>query len=476
VNVDEIADRLVTAVGGADNIVSVVNCQTRVRFVLKDEAEADDDAARAIGAVKGVARRGGQYQVIIGAGVEDVRAAVDRALAQSAPSEPSAAVPTAQAPRQHWWNRALNVLSGTMVSLIPMLIGIGVILSVLAILNVAGVLATTDGTYVFFDGIARAGLYFLPVFVGYSAATRLNATPILGALVGASLLMPTLVGAISAKGGLHVFGVVLSNFNYASTVIPAFLGVVLLAYVERLVRRVIPRVLAAFLVPTISIVVAVTATYFILGPLGSLITTGLAQGTQALQAVAGPVAVGVIAALLPFLVMTGMHVGLSAVMLTLIASLGFDPLLLPAFLAYNMAVAGASLAMGLRSKSVEGRQVGFTAGVSALLGITEPGLFGVLLIQRRVLILTSAASLVAGLVCGFLGYHAYALIGQSLLSLPTSVDKGTNLISAVIVLVLAIGLSFVLNLLFGVPRGRASALDSAQVAAAVDDVAAPAAS
>lgn len=447
----KIGIRLLKLVGGKDNVSSVQNCMTRLRFVLKDESICDDEQIRKTEGVKGVVHSGGQVQIIIGKGVEELCAEV-RSLAGISGLEKNQ---QAQVPEMKWHERLLDILSGTMIPLIGVTIGGGMVLALMALLSSVGILSAESGTYQFFYAVGNSSLYFLPVFAGYTAAQKMNANPFMGMLLGATLLSPDLMGLIAAEEGLQLFGITLSTFTYGSTVIPIILAVWFMSHVEKLAKKICPKVISSFGVPTIVILITVPITYLVIGPLGALLTNGISSGVLFLSEHVPFLGITVAAALLPILVMSGLHMSLIPVMITIITAVGYDPIIAPAFMVYNIAASGTAFAFGLKAKGSERKQLGMSCTISAILGVTEPTLFGIMVTEKKPLITTICACGITGVLAGFIGYGAYVPMSQSLFSIPAAINGGVgNLVRCVVLIVVSFGISFAATWLFGVDNSK----------------------
>lgn len=448
---NKIGTQLLELVGGKDNVSSVQNCMTRLRFVLKDESICDDEQIRKTEGVKGIVHSGGQVQIIIGKGVEELCTQV-RKLSGLSGMESSENM---NVPKMKWHERLLDVLSGTMIPLIGITIGGGMVLALMALLSSIGVLSTENGTYQFFYAVGNTSLYFLPVFAGYTAAQKMNANPFMGMLLGATLLSPDLISLTAAEEGLKLFGITLSAFTYGNTVIPIILAVWFMSYVEKFAKKICPKVISSFGVPSIVILITVPLTYLVIGPLGALLTNGISSGVMFLSNHVPFLGITVAAALLPILVMSGLHMSLIPVMITIISSVGYDPIIAPAFMVYNIAASGTAFAFGLKARGSERKQLGLSCAVSSVLGVTEPTLFGIMVTEKKPLITTICACGITGILAGFIGYAAYVPMSQSLFSIPAAINGGVgNVIRCVVLIAVSFAVSFAATWLFGVDNSK----------------------
>ena len=328
------------------------------------------------------------------------------------------------------------------------------IAAILSLCTSLGVLDAASPTYQFFSLVSGACVYSLPVLIGFSAAERLQTNKYMGALLGAIMLYPNLMNAIS-EGSVSVFGLPIQNFSYTSTIVPVLLAVWLLKYVEKLAKKICPQVIYIFGVTLIELVITVPLVYLVVGPIGVVITNAISGFVLFIHAHAGILAPAVAGAVMPLAVMAGVHLGLFPIAALMITDLGYDPIIHPALMVYNMSVAGACLAYGLRSKNADDRSMGISAGISGVLGISEAGLFGVVLPNKRVLATTELGILVSGVITGIVGYKTYVPLSQSIFSVPAAAHGDFNLMACVISLVSGVAAGFVITYLFGVDRKAA---------------------
>lgn len=424
-NYEEVAKQILTAVGGEENVASVGNCMTRLRFILKDMDKVDAEAVHKIKAVKGVSKSAGQYQLIIGGEAGDLCNAVN-ALGTFTPMSEDIKK------KVNIGDVILGTLSGSLYPLIGILIG-GAMINIFT--SIAGLCGadTSVGIWAFFTQIAGVGSYFLPAFVGYSCAKQLGATPFYGMFIGLAMVYPSLTALINAEGGFRMLGFTVSTLSYASTVIPAILACVLLKYVEKFVRKICPKIIAIFMVPALSLAIVLPVVFLVLGPIGGAITDALTLLITMLMDSAGFLAVAILAALLPFVVMAGLHMGMFPVYFACVAAYGADIIFFPAFMAYNLATGGVALAVALRSRDEDIRSLGISSSISSVCGVTEPSLFGCCFRYKRMLPALMASSAVGGLVSYFVGYKVTAPVGQSIFSIPLAAGAGSaNIIACII--------------------------------------------
>lgn len=415
---DDDAAAIIAAVGGDDNIASLYHCVTRLRFGLKDTTKVSAGRLQAVPAVVGVNDAGSQYQVIIGNDVPDVHRAIVAVLprlASAEGSDPSGPTGDTGAATGNLAKRTsarfLDFISGTFAPILPAIAGAGLLKGVLALITSFGWVDPTSQTYLIFSAIADAVFFFLPVIVAISAARKLGANPYVAGSLGAILVYPALTTLLAAGDPVSVLGIPVTAATYSYSVIPALLGVYLLSWVERGLTRVVPSFLKLTVVPMLTLVVVAPVTLTLLGPLGTFVGSGVAGGINWALDNGGAPAGFVIGALLPLIIMTGMHYTLVPFILQNLASLGYDKFL-PLTYVQTFATAGAVFGLFLRAKNKQVKALSLSTTFTALMGVTEPALYGLALPLRRPLVATMAGAGVGGAVSLGFGVKAYVLAGN----------------------------------------------------------------
>lgn len=390
---------IIKQAGGADNIVSATHCMTRLRLVLRDRSKFDTDAVKQVPGVLNVIIQNGEYQVVIGQDVPDLYEEVvkiDGIQAGGSVQDDEAA---------------------------------------------AKDLAQDHGN------IGNIGNAILS-FIGFAAAARLKSNGFLGAFLGAILLYSSINGA----EGLDFFGIPVQAISYNSTVFPVILGVLFMSVVYKFLQKHIPVFLKTIVVPLLTMLITVPVTLIVLGPIGNTVGTWLANGVYALYQAVPALAVMVIGITTPLMVFFGMNNATYPVVFALMAAVNSDPLICTGMAPANVAVGGACLAASLLSKNVEEKSVSVSAGITALCGITEPGVYGVLFPKTYPLIGAMIGGGIGGLLAGILGMTQYVISTPGFISLPAYIDptgSSYNLIVSVIVMIVAVVLGFVATYALG---------------------------
>ena len=441
---------IIAQVGGAENIEHLEHCSTRLRLSLYDNGKVNERELAKIDGVLGV-RVNVQCQVIIGHEVVQVYEA-----ARSLIGTPQANA-SAQTVKPHRGAQIVDFVISVFQPLVPAIAGGGVLKSLLLLLDVLGWLSRDSSTYKVLDNIGSAPLYFLPILVAITTATKLKVNVLVAVSAVAVMVLPAMTKQLA--DGAEFMSFDLRNVAYASQVFPAILCVLFYAQTEKLFNRYSPGALRIFLSPMLSLLVTVPVTLLILGPLGYELGAGLATVILWLYGKLGFVATGLLAAALPFMVAAGMHKPMLPYAVASMSQFGREMLYLPASLAHNIAESGACLAIALRSKDKVLKSTAFSAGISALFGITEPALYGVTLLNKKALYSVLAGSLVGGAFIGWMAIEAFALVGPGLASISmfVSPDNPMNIVWAFA----GAGLSFVIAFLSALLLWRDNAPEQA---------------
>ena len=432
----QLCEEILEAIGGAENVATMGFCMTRLRFTLKNQGKADDAKVRQVKGVKGVAKAGGQYQLIIGTGEVEKYANAMKEIATFENADYSGVGNVKVT------DLIMDVLMGSVAPWLGALMGSLFIQALLSLFSQLGILSAESGTYQFFNTMSGAMTYFLPVFIGFTAAEKLGTNRYIGALIGAIMIYPAMSSAI-AEGTVNVFGIPVQNFTYTGTIIPILLACVLLKYVEKLAKKIVPQVIYIFGVTMLELIIVVPLTLLVIGPVGSLITSAITSFILWVNSIAGFLAPAFVSLLLPFMVMAGLHVGLFGIIGVMIASNGFDPVIMPSFMVYNVGVAGTALAYALKNRDPEKKSTGFSSALAGILGISEPSLFGVVFQDKTCLLSTMIGMFVAGAITGLAGYKVTVPIAQSIFSIPAAAGIPGNVVAAAISFAAAIVCNFI---------------------------------
>lgn len=439
----KLAQEILEKVGGKSNVNSLTHCATRLRFVLNDNGKANAEDIKAIKGVVGVANSGGQFQVIIGSDVAKVYQPIKDIVGAGENTQES----TPQRPL----DKVLAIISGIFTPILPVITAAGMIKAVLSLLVVFKVVTTEDQNYQILNFIGDAGFYFLPVFLGATAAKQFKTNQYLGMLMGAILLHPTFTTMVAAfkEGGdaISLFSIPFTATTYSSTVIPIILSVWFMSYVEKFADKISPKAIKFFSVPLIVALVTSVVTFSLLGPAGAIIGQWLGDFFKWLESFGGWVVPTIVGIFSPFLVMTGTHYGLVSIGINNRMTLGYDTVAQPGMLAFNVSQGGAALAIAFKTKDPDKRALASSAGITSVFGISEPALYGVTLQNRAALIGTMVSGGIVGFFLGIFNARNFSGGSPGLLTLSSYIGDNTlkYFYTALIGLILAVVISFVIT-------------------------------
>lgn len=438
---------IIKGVGGPGNVKSVVHCATRLRFVLNDESKADDDAVKNIPGILQLVKKAGQYQLVIGNNVEDVY----NELADMLDLDNQATTADSGKDNRNLFDKVIGTITGSIAPAIPLLAGAGMGKVLLLILTLTGVLSDKSQTYQMLNLIFDTGYFFMPAFIGFSAAKIFKTNQYLGAFMGLVTVNPNWTALVAAAKPVSFIGIPVHLVSYSSTLITAILSVWMMSYIEKFVKKITPGMIKVFAEPMLIMLITAPLTFIVLGPIANLISMGIAAVSMFLYEHAGFIAIPLLAAAYPWLVSIGIHKALSPISIQLVATKGFDPIIRVVALCSNMSQAAASLAVGLKTKNKQLRTLALSSTVTAYLGgITEPAMFGVNLKLKKPMYGAMIGGAIAGLFAGFMKMKAFIYVTPGLLSLPMWVSKTENfVVLAIATIVIASIATFVATWLIG---------------------------
>lgn len=466
-NYKELASTILMNVGGKGNVSQVLHCATRLRFRLRDEALANTDVLKKTDGVMSVIKAGGQYQVVIGTDVAQVyEEIVALGNFESGAQELDADDSDNKHKNQSKLSQALEFVASIFQPIIPAITAGGLVKALMALFVALKVLDTTTQTYTLLSAMADAPFYFLPVLLASSTAKRFKCNQYVAMALGGLLIYPsfiTMVTEAKAAGtGIAMFGIPITPASYSSSVIPIILGVCFMSYVEKFMNKISPKAIKFFSVPLVSLFVSGIVTLAVLGPIGTWVGNGIAAFFTWLDGTAGWAVPTLVGTFSPLLVMTGTHYGLIPIGVNNLATTGFDTVVGPGMLASNVAQGAAGFAVSVRSKNKHTKELAASAGLTGVLGITEPVLYGINLKFIYPLIGAMVGGFAGGLFLGITGTCRYAAGSPGLLVLPAYIggDSMMNLVNACIGVGIAMVVSFVATfILYGV-YARQGKLDS----------------
>lgn len=492
---EQLAKDIVDLVGGKDNVNSVVHCTTRLRFKLRDEKKAQDEALKNHDGVVTVVKSGGQYQVVIGNQVADVYNEVIKAGGfHDGGSVPDDDVEDTSS--MNPLDKFIDMVSSIFTPALGLLAATGMIKGFNAMFSSLGWISATSGSYIILNAIGDSFFYFLPILLGYSAAKKFKLNPFIGMALGAALVYPSLIAMVPANvaAGVHpvmtlfkgtmiespvymkFFGIPVIMMNYTSSVIPIIVSTWIAAKFEHFLKRILPDVVKMFLVPFFVMLVIVPLTLIVVGPIASWISDAISAGVVGLYNMQ-PILAGVLlGGLWQVLVIFGLHWGLVPIAMLNIQNLHYDTIL-ALIVGASFAQIGAVLAVTLTSKDAKFKGLGWSAFISGIFGVTEPAIYGITLPRKKPFIMSCIGAGVAGGILGAFGSKMFMMGGMGIFQFPAMIGpKGMDMSFYGVLIACAVGfaLTFVLTMLFAREKNDQVALApaGAAVAAPVADASA----
>lgn len=413
---DELATFIIKNVGGKDNINNLIHCITRLRFYLKDESKANDDILKNQRGILDVMHAGGQYQVVIGNEVTNVYDAVMKQLPglSDNPAPQTNNQDDGKNPVSRAFSNLIGFITGSMSPVIGVIAASGIIKGLLALLTLpqlGALLSVKSPVYVTVSAMADSAFFFLPVLVGFAAAKRLGSDPMIAAVIGGFLVYPQMI--TWGKSMTTMFSLGSWNFqflNYSYSIFPMILAAWLAKECEQWLKKVLPSYLQMIFTPLITILVVSTITLVITGPIIQGAANGIAVFINWLVSASGWVGGLIIGAFYQLLVIFGLHWGVVPLVAQQIASTGQSSL--NAIICATMVSQGAAvLAVAIKSKKADIKELGIAAAISAFCGVTEPAIYGINLRYKKVFASGCIGSAFGGLVTGLMHGTMYGFTG-----------------------------------------------------------------
>ncbi|WP_428911784.1 sucrose-specific PTS transporter subunit IIBC [Niallia sp. Krafla_26] len=451
----KIAEEVIEAVGGQENIHSIAHCATRLRIIVDDKEKINQEQIENIQKVKGAFFNSGQYQIIFGTGTvnkiyEEVSNLGLSTLSTS--DQKKEAVKSGSR-----FQRAIRTFGDVFVPIIPVLVATGLFMGLRGLIMQEQILALLGLTpadisqnfILFTQVLTDTAFIFLPALVAWSTFRVFGGTPIIGLVLGLMLVSPSLPNAWSVAGG-DVTPIYFFDFipvvGYQASVLPAFISGILGAKLERAIRKRVPESLDLIVTPFLTLLVMIIVALLVIGPVFHAVENGLLDVVTNVLSWPFGISGILIGGLNQLIVITGVHHVFNMLEIQLLAQYQSNP--------YNAIVTcavaaqgGATLAVALKTKSAKLKALSFPSAFSAFLGITEPAIFGVNLRYGKPFIM--------GLIGGAAGGFVASLLQLKATGMAVTVIPGTllylngQLLPYILVNLIAIGSAFVLTWMFG---------------------------
>lgn len=434
---------LVNALGGAKNINSVTHCATRLRFLLVDGSKADKTLIDKLEYTVGSRVSRDAFQVIIGMHVGDVYNELLKV--EGVKSEPSSSSDEGEGlENKSKFDVFLSIISAIFTPYIPVLASAGIIKGLLSLLSNFGWLSETSNTYLILSAAGNSLIYFFPILLAFTAAKKFGSNPYIGAAIGAALMEPNLTSINITGQSIDFLGIKFVAQSFENTVIPIILAMFAFSYLEKGLKKVLPKSSQLVLVPLISLIVMLPAILLIFGPVGFAIANGVAFVYEWMLGKSIILMSVLFGAFFIYVIMLGMHWVVLPIQLSILAEKGFEYSLCAGGIG-NYALLGVCLGVFFASRDKSTKSMAISAAfVNFLSGITEPGLYGIVLKNKKYFAIISVSGAIGGLICGIFNCYITNFAFTGLFGLPAFASSPTAKMYFVSVVV-TIALGFIIT-------------------------------
>lgn len=415
----QLAEVILQKVGGRENIITYSHCSTRLRFDLKDVNAMDKTALEKTDGVLSVMEVAGQTQVVLGSKVQYVYEELQTIIPVGAANNSKEDADS----KKGALGTILEIISNLFTPLIDVLIGAGILKGVISIFVAAGMLSTGSGTYAILNAAADSLYYFLPIMLAVTCSRRFKTNLFVSLTVAGALLYPDLTALYNAGTNITFLGIPVHLTAFKSSVFPIIFAILLLALVEKGLKKVLPDSIRSRLAPFFSLIIVVPVTIMVFGPLGSMLSNGIANVYMSLYDFNRIVAGGFIGAVAQVLVIFGIHWGLFPIIFSNIEKFGYDTIL-AVFGPSIIAQSGAAFGVYLKTKDKRLKEISAPAAVMGFFGISEPAIYGVTLKYRRAFVCAIIGGCIGGAISGAAGARAIAVAVAAVPTFPAYFGVG----------------------------------------------------
>lgn len=448
-NYREMAEAILKLVGNEENVLGLTHCVTRLRFNLKDETLVNTEEIKNIKGVMGVVKQGGQYQVIIGKEVANVFAELEQMVGNLGAKKSELSDK-----KMSLWDKFTSTVSGIFTPILGVLAACGILKGLLTAATVFGVMAPDSGVYTVLYAIGDSIYYFMPILLGGAAAERFGINKYLGMIVGGSMIYPSIISAAEIEGFtfLHI---PMGIQNYTSTVFPAIIAVYAASVLYKQLKKICPKVIQFFAVPLLTLIIIVPLSLLIIGPVISKVSELLLVVMNAAYNLSPLVCGLLLGGPWLVLVMFGLHWAFIPLFIVEFMSVG-SVSMMGLLGANQFAAAGAMFAVAAKVKNdPDLKGMGISTGITCLLGISEPGIYGVLLPRKKPFITTIIAGSLGAIPAALMGAKVYAVGASGLFAIPAGINPAgidMGFYGSILAIVLGFVLGFILTYFFGVDK------------------------
>ena len=447
-NNQDIAKKVIEALGGRENVNSVAHCATRLRVMVKDEGKINKEVIENLDKVQGAFFNSGQYQIIFGTGT--VNKMYDEVVALGLPTSSKEDMKAEAAKQGNWFQRAIRTFGDVFVPIIPVIVATGLFMGLRGLLNALGITLPEDVT-IYSQILTDTAFIILPGLVVWSTFRVFGGNPAVGIVLGMMLVSDSLPNAWAVASGGEVTAMQFFGFipvvGLQGSVLPAFIIGVVGAKFEKAVRKVVPDVLDLLVTPFVTLLVMSILGLFVIGPVFHVVENYILIGTKAILNLPFGLGGFLIGGVHQLIVVSGVHHIFNLLEVQLLAADHANPF--NAIITAAMTAQGAAtVAVGVKTKNPKLKTLAFPAALSAFLGITEPAIFGVNLRFRKPFFLSLIAGAIGGGLASILGL---AGTGNGITVIPgTMLYIGNGqLLQYLLMVAVSFVLGFALTYMFG---------------------------
>lgn len=449
----QLAESIIENVGGQENIVSLVHCATRLRFVLKDESKADAEIIKKQTGVITVVQSGGQFQVVIGNNVADVfNAIMDITSLNNTPA------PQEAGPKKGIVSRLIDLVSSIFIPVLVVLVAGGILKGIVSLLQVCDIVQEKTPTFTFLNAIADAPFYYLPIILGFSAVKKFGGNPYVGMAIGGALVYPDITEMLGKAIELQTefFNIPIKLIPYKSSVFPVIIAAWFYSLLERNFNKIMHDSFKKFISPLLGIIITVPLTFALIGPVVAFLCNIVASGIIYVYELNSVIASMLLAGLWQIMVVFGIHWGLVPFAINNITVYQQDfmlPILFPAVFAQ----VGAVLAVMMRSKDPQVKALASSSALSGVFGVTEPAIYGVNLPLKRPFVIGCLSAMAGGAIIGYFKSVIFSFSFTSIfafLQMIPSDGLDDKFFAAIIGSIVSFMIALVVTYLFGIPKDK----------------------
>ncbi len=463
----KIAQDLIKYSGGAENISSVTHCMTRLRFIIKDKEKVNLDKINETKPVMGNVFKTDELQIILGQNLMPIFTEASKLLSDKvSTTEEIKPKKKEKMTFKEGAMAVINFVSAAVTPLVPGLIAGGMLKVFLLLISMANPEFKNAQTYILLSLVADMPFYFMPVFVSMGVAKKLGSTPIYAMAVTSALVAPGFVEMVATGESITLLGLPVMLVSYKNTMMPALLIGICAAYIEKLMNKIIPGIFKSIFVGAGTLFISYVLGVTILGPLGDYVGAIIVKVFVYSSEHFGFVALGALTAVLPWMIMTGMHHAISPFMTQFIANPGYDGVFRPAFILHNMAEGGACLGVSLKTKDKEFKAECLSLAVGCILaGVSEPAIYGIGIKYKKPMIGVMIGGACGGIVAGLLGAKAFMMGYSTILALPIFMNTAMAMLIGIVVTIVT---SAIATYLLGFEDDHVNTKDTFTIEAIMD--------